>query len=167
MKWLVPICVIAAFLIAISVAAGFWYSDEKDERSQSVTVPETIPEPVPQSQLLPVVKEEPVTLSLTPGILSLTPEEIRELPYDERPLEATWYKVYASILEDPTGYRRGVDYTPVVPYIHRAMEKGYLINADYQIIRIEIEKAQAIPEKERIDKAMREAQEKMGKALSK
>ena len=168
MKWTIPIvCVVGAVVIAFGANIGVWYGKSK----QPVVVEELveISEPIPTSIIPePVVEKDPDAFPHEPDLLdrdSLTQKEIADLPYDERPLEASWYETYADILEDPTGYRRGVDYTPVIPYILKAIEKGYLVNGDWKIIKVEINKAEAIPEKKRIDEAMRKAKKKIREAL--
>ncbi len=149
MKWEIPAaCVVAAFVIALAANLGGWYTDSKNEEVE-ILVPS------------PGVG----TTTVVPAAPSLTAEEILDLPYNERPLEASWYETYANILENPTGYNKGVDYTPVVPHIQEAMKKGYLTNGDWKLLGVEIDKAEAIPEQKRVAEAMRKAREKMQKAL--
>ncbi len=159
MKWKIPvICGVGALTIALGGNFGVWYSKSKQPVVEPIEISETIPEAVIP---MPVVEKD-ITVPVVP---SITPEDAAKLPFTDRPLGASWYEIYADILEDPTGYRRGIDYTPVVPFIHRAMEKGYLINRDWEIIRDEIDKVESAPEKERIVEAMKKARKKMREAL--
>ena len=151
--------VVGAFIIALGANIGIWYGKSKQP---VVAEPIEISEPVTETVIpVPVIEKD----SGLPPAPSFTPEEIADLPYGARPLEASWYEVYANMLEDPTGFKRGVDYTPVIPYIHEAMKKGYLTNKDWKILKHEIDLAEAIPEKKRIDKAMKKARDKMQEAL--
>lgn len=156
--------IVGALVIALGANIGVWYGETKQSVVAEPPVNETdeITEGLPETVIPGPVIDEDYVLPPAP---SLTPEEIEDLPYGERPLEASWYEVYANMLEDPTGFKRGVDYTPVIPYIHEAMKKGYLTNTDWKILKHEIDLAEAIPEKKRIDKAMKEARDKMQEAL--
>jgi len=164
MKWTIPIvCVVGALVIALGANIGVWYGKSK----QAVVVePVEISEPIPET----VVKKEPSEFPdepVLPAGMSLTADEILDLPYDDRPLGASWYKVYTDILDDPTGFRKGLDYTPVVPFIVSAMKKGYLINRDYRVIQNEINKVGIVAEIDRARELIKEVRDKLISELEK
>lgn len=166
MKWEIPIaCGAAALVVVLAANIGTWYTESKNKEVEILVpsldvVSDVVSDVVPPetNSVMPIVVKDP-------DASSLTPEEILELPWEEQPLEARYYERYAEILDDPTGFRRGVDYTPVVPYIKNAMKKGYLTNADWKVINTEMNKAEAIRHKARIVESMRRAKEKMREAM--
>ena len=162
-KWGIPVAFgVAVLVVVVAVNLGTWYSESKNKEVEILvpnpSVPPDVVAPPVTNPVMPIVEKDPVTPSLTP-------REIAAMPWDDQPLEARYYERYAEILEDPTGFKRGVDYTPVVPYIKNAMKKGYLTNADWKGINVEMNKAEAIPQKARIVESMRRAKEKMREAL--
>lgn len=161
MKWTIPIvCVTGALVIALGANIGVWYGKSKQAVVEPVEIGEPTLEITPETVVETKAINFPQGADLPAG-LSLTVEEIQNLPYDEQPLEAHWYKIYTKILQDPKGYSNDLDYTPVVPFILDAMKKGYLVNRDYKVIAHEMNKLEAVAEIDRARELIKEMRDEL------